>query len=80
MSNTNRIRIISRTLTLSTGITVKAARKGGKHNSTDPAACLYLPGHLRDMLAPLAARRSVSVEAYAAEVLNEAASRKGGRK
>lgn len=78
MSNTSRIKIVSRTLTLTPGRTAKASRKGGKHNAPAPAACLYLPGHLRDMLAPLAARRGVSVEACAIQVLNEAANRKGG--
>ena len=77
MSNTRRIRIISRTLTLTPERTAKAARKGGKHANPAPAACLYLPDYLRDMLAPLAIRRGVSVEAYAAQVLNEAANRKG---
>lgn len=76
MSNTSRFKIVSRTLILTPGRTAKAARKGGKHDNTAPAACLYLPNHLRDMLAPLAARRGVSVEAYAAQVLNEAASQK----
>lgn len=77
MSNTSRIKIVSRTLTLTPGRTAKASRKGGKHDNPSPAACLYLPGYLRDMLAPLAARRGVSVEAYAAQVLNEATNRKG---
>lgn len=77
MSRTSRIKIVSRTLTLTPGRTAKASRKGGKHDNPVPAACLYLPGYLRDMLAPLAARNGVSVEAYAAEVLNEAASQKG---
>ena len=79
MINTSRIRIVSRTLTLTPGRTAKAARKGGKPGNPAPAACLYLPDYLRDMLAPLAARRGVSVEAYAAQVLNEAANRKGTR-
>lgn len=77
MRNTSRIKIVSRTLALTPGRTAKAARKDGKHDNSAPAACLYLPDHLRDMLAPLAARRGVSVEAYAAQVLNEAANRKG---
>ena len=77
MSNTRRIRIVSRTLTLTPGRTSKASRKGGKHDNPPPAACLYLPAYLRDMLAPLAARRGVSVEEYAAQVLNEAANQKG---
>lgn len=77
MSNTSRIRIVSRTLTLTPGRTSKAARKGGKHDHPTPAACLYLPAYLRDILAPLAARRGVSVEEYAAQVLNEAANQKG---
>lgn len=80
MSNTSRIKIVSRTLTLTPGRTSKASRKGGKHANPAPAACLYLPDYLRDMLAPLAARRGVSVEAYAAQVLNEAANRKGPRR
>lgn len=80
MSNTSRVKIVSRTLTLTPGRTAKAARKGGKHGTPAPAACLYLPDHLRDMLAPLAARRGVSVEAYAAQVLNEAAIQKGSRR
>lgn len=79
MSNTSRIRIVSRTLTLTPGRTAKAARKGGKPVNPAPAACLYLPDYLRDMLAPLAASRGVSVEEYAAQVLNEAANRKGSR-
>ncbi|MCO8187476.1 hypothetical protein NKE62_11135 [Akkermansia sp. Marseille-P9185] len=77
MSNTSRIKIVSRTLTLTPGRTSKASRKGGKHDHPTPAACLYLPAYLRDMLAPLAARRGVSVEAYAAQVLNDATNRKG---
>lgn len=77
MSNTSRIKIVSRTLTLTPGRTSKAARKGGKHDRPTPAACLYLPAYLRGMLAPLAARRGVSVEEYAAQVLNEAANQKG---
>lgn len=77
MSNTSRIKIVSRTLTLTPGRTARASRKGGKHDNPNPAACLYLPAYLRGMLAPLAARRGVSVEAYAAQVLNEAANQKG---
>lgn len=77
MSNTSRIKIVSRTLTLTPGRTAKASRKGGTHGNPAHAACLYLPAYLRDMLAPLAARRGVSVEAYAAQVLNEAANQKG---
>lgn len=77
MSNTSRIKIVSRTLTLTPGRTAKAARKGRKQDNSAPAACLYLPAYLRDMLAPLAARRGVSVEAYAAQVLNEATNQKG---
>ncbi|MFR8407785.1 hypothetical protein [Akkermansia sp.] len=80
MSNTSRIKIVSRVLTLTTGKPTKAARKGGKHDNPAPAACLYLPAYLRDMLASRAARRGVSVEAYAAQVLNEAANRKGTRR
>ena len=79
MSNPSRIRIVSRTLTLTPGGTAKASRKGEKHDNPAPAACLYLPAYLRDMLTPLAARRGVSVEAYAAQVLNETANRKGTR-
>lgn len=79
MSNTSRIKIVSRTLILTPGRTAKAARKGGKPVNPAPAACLYLPDYLRGMLSPLAARRGVSVEAYAAQVLNEAANRKGAR-
>lgn len=78
MSNTTRLKPVSQALTLAQGRTVKAFQKGGKHNAPAPAACFYLPGQLRDMLAPLAARRGVSVEAYAIQVLNEAANRKGG--
>ncbi len=59
MSNTSRIRIVSRTLTLTPGRTAKAARKGGKPVNPAPAACLYLPDYLRDMLAPLAASRGI---------------------
>lgn len=77
MSRTSRIKIVSRTLTLTPGRTAKASRKGGKQDNSAPAACLYLPAYLRDILAPLAARRGVSVEAYAVQVLNEAANQKG---
>lgn len=78
MSNTTHLKPVSRALALTQGRTVKAFQKGGKHNAPAPAACLYLPDKLRDMLAPLAARRGVSVEACAIQVLNEAANRKGG--
>lgn len=80
MGNTSRIKIVSRTLTLTPGRTARVSRKGGKHDNPAPAACLYLPDYLRDILAPLAARRGVSVEAYAVQVLNEAANQKGTRR
>lgn len=78
MSNTPHPKPVSQALPQPQEGTVKASRKDGKHDNPAPAACLYLPDHLRDMLAPLAARRGVSVEAYAAQVLNEAARKKGG--
>lgn len=80
MSNTPHLKPVSQALTLIPGRTAKSSRKGGKHDKPAPAACLYLPPYLRDMLAPLAARRGVSIEAYAAQVLNETANRKGTRR
>lgn len=77
MSRTSRIKIVSRTLTLTPGRTAKASRKGGKHDKPAPAACICLSACIRHMLAPLAALQGVSVEAYAAQVLNEAANKKG---